>query len=232
MILLADDIKAVLWIAVVPAFIAVILIFAVREPDVSEHAGGKKPILTFADARHLPRRYWLVVSLGAVFSLARFSEAFLILRAQDVGVAVGYVPAILIVMNIVYSVFAYPAGLAADRFPSRTLLGFGLAALIAANVVLAMATSPLIAFFGTAFWGLHMALSQGLLSKLVADTSPAELRGTAFGIFNLISGVALLLASVIAGSLWNVLGASATFVAGACFATLAAAGLIIYRPNT
>jgi len=231
MLLLANDIKAVLWIAVVPALIAVALIFAVREPDASELAGGNKPRLTFADVKRLPIRYWLIVSLGAVFTLARFSEAFLILRAQDVGLALGYVPAVLIVMNIFYSVFAYPAGIAADRFSARTLLIFGLGMLIVADVILAMSASPWIAFLGAAFWGLHMASTQGLLSKLVADTSPAALRGTAFGIFNLISGVAILFASVIAGSLWSIFGASATFIAGACFAALAAMGLLLYRPN-
>jgi len=176
-------------------------------------------------------RYWLVVGLGAVFTLARFSEAFLILRARDVGLAIGYVPTIMIVMNLVYSIFAYPAGAAADRISARTLLLFGLGVLIAADVVLAIAASPLTAFLGAAFWGLHMAFTQGLLSKLVADTAPARLRGTAFGIFNLVSGGALLLASVIAGSLWGAFGASATFIAGASFATLAATGLLLYRPN-
>jgi MFS family permease len=232
MIWLANDIKAVLWVAVVPAFLAVfLLIVALREPESSEHAAGSRNHLTLTDAKRLPLRYWLVVTLGAVFTLARFSEAFLILRAQDVGLAVGYVPAIMIAMNIVYSIFAYPAGAAADRLPARTLLLFGLWVLVAADVLLAIATSPWIAFIGAAFWGVHMAFTQGLFSKLVADTAPAELRGTAFGVFNLISGGALLLASVIAGSLWSVFGASATFIAGASFATLAAIGLLLYRPN-
>ncbi len=232
MIWLANDIRAVLWVAVVPAFLAVLLlIVALREPEASEHTPGSRNRLTFADARRLSLRYWLIVALGAVFTLARFSEAFLILRALDVGIAVGYVPVIMIVMNIVYAIFAYPAGAAADRLSARTLLVFGMGALIAADVVLAMAASPWIAFLGAAFWGLHMALTQGLLSKLVADTAPAELRGTAFGIFNLVSGGALLLSSVIAGSLWNVFGASATFIAGASFAAVAAMGLLLYRPK-
>jgi len=232
MIWFANDIKAVLWVAVVPAFLAVfLLIIAVREPGSSEHAAGPGNRLTLTDARRLPLRYWHVVALGAVFTLARFSEAFLILRAQDVGLAVGYVPAIMIVMNIVYSIFAYPAGAAADRLSARTLLVFGLGVLIAADVVLAIAASSWSAFLGAAFWGLHMAFTQGLLAKLVADTALTELRGTAFGVFNLVSGVALLLASVIAGSLWSVFGASATFIAGASFAVLAAMGLLLYRPN-
>jgi MFS family permease len=232
MIWLANDIKAVLWVAVVPAFLAVLLlIVALREPEPSEPASGSRNHLTFADAKSLPLRYWLIVALGAVFALARFSEAFLILRAQDVGLAVGYVPVIMIVMNVVYALFAYPAGAAADRFSARTLLLLGLVVLITADVVLALAASAGIAFLGAALWGLHMALTQGLLAKLVANTAPAELRGTAFGIFNLVSGGALLLASVIAGLLWSTFGASATFVAGASFAALAAMGLLLYRPK-
>ena len=233
MIWFANDIKAVLWVAVIPAFLAVILlIVAVHEPAPSEHIAGPVNRLTFGNVKRLSLRYWLVVALGAVFTLARFSEAFLILRAQDVGLAIGYVPAIMIVMNIVYAMFAYPAGAMADRLPARTLLVFGVGVLVVADVILVIATSPWIAFLGAALWGLHMALTQGLLSKLVADTAPAELRGSAFGIFNLVSGGALLLASIIAGLLWSAFGASATFIAGALFAALAAMGLLLYRPNT
>ena len=232
MIWFANDIKAVLWVAVLPAFIAVILlIVGVREPESLVHAVPHRNLLSLNSAKRLRLRYWLVVALGAVFTLARFSEAFLILRAQDVGLAIGYVPLIMIVMNVVYSIFAYPAGAAADRISARTLLLMGLGILVVADVVLAIAASPGIALLGSAFWGLHMALTQGLLSKLVADTAPADLRGTAFGIFNLMSGGALLLASVIAGSLWNMFGASATFIAGASFAAFAAMGLLLYRPN-
>jgi len=232
MILFANDIKAVLWVAVIPAFIAVfLLIVALREPEPTESTTSSRNHLTLRDAKRLPLRYWLVVMLGAVFTLARFSEAFLILRAQDVGLAIAYVPTIMIVMNIVYSLFAYPAGVAADRLSARKLLVFGLGLLVVADVILAMAASPSLAFLGVAFWGLHMAFTQGLLSKLVADTAPSELRGTAFGVFNLVSGVVLLLASVIAGSLWSIYGASATFIAGASFAALAAIGLLLYRPN-
>mgnify|MGYP003801900221 FL=1 len=232
MIWFANDIKAVLWVAVLPAFIAVLLlIVGVREPESLVHTAAHRKLLLLNDAKRLRLRYWLVVALGAVFTLARFSEAFLILRAQDVGLAIGYVPVIMIVMNVVYSIFAYPAGTAADRISARTLLLMGLGILVVADIVLAIAASPGIALLGSAFWGLHMALTQGLLSKLVADTAPADLRGTAFGIFNLVSGGALLLASVIAGSLWNMFGASATFIAGASFAAFAAIGLLLYRPN-
>ena len=232
MIWLANDIKAVLWIGVLPAFIAVfLLIVGVREPESSNHAAAHRDLLSFNNAKRLRLKYWLVVALGAVFTLARFSEAFLILRAQDVGLAIGYVPIIMIVMNVVYSLFAYPAGAAADRISARTVLLLGLGILVVADLVLAIAASPGIALLGSAFWGLHMALTQGLLSKLVADTAPADLRGTAFGIFNLVTGGALLLASVIAGSLWSIFGASATFIAGSSFAALAAIGLLFYRSN-
>jgi MFS family permease len=167
------------------------------------------------------------VLLGAVFTLARFSDAFLVLRAQDVGLEFAYIPVVMIVMNVFYAGAAYPAGAAADRISQRTLLLLGLAFLIAADLVLAFASSPLIVFAGAALWGLHMALTQGLLSKLVADTVPSELLGTGFGIFHLVSGGALLLASVIAGSLWSAYGATATFLAGATFAILSAVGLLI-----
>ena len=232
MVLLANNIRAVLWIAVIPAFICVALIvFGVKEPDDAQSAAPRKR-LDLTAAKRLSRRYWLIVALGAVFTLARFSEAFLILRAQDVGLAIGFVPLIMIVMNVVYSACAYPAGAAADRLPPRTLLVAGLAMLIVSDALLAAASSPLPAFVGAGFWGLHMAFTQGLLSKLIADTAPDELRGTAFGVFNLVSGIALLLASVIAGALWTALGPAATFLAGAAFAAVAAAGLLLVRPRT
>ena len=231
MLWLNNDIKTVLWVAVVPAWLAVmVLTLAVRDPKPdAQLVSDPKRFLSMRIVKKLTLRYWLVVALGAVFTLARFSEAFLILRAQDVGLSLAYTPVILIVMNVVYSLFAYPAGNASDRFSPRLLLIFGLCMLVLADILLAMSGSPWLIFLGAAFWGLHMAFSQGLLLKLVADTAPAELLGTAFGIFNLASGLALLLASVIAGSLWNSWGAPATFIAGACFAAIAALGLIFYR---
>jgi len=230
MVWLASDIKAVLWVAVVPAFIAVaLLIVAVREPDSGSLLPGKGAPIMLSDVKRLHLRYWLIVLLGAVFTLARFSEAFLVLRAQSVGLAIGFVPLVMIVMNVVYAIAAYPAGVAADRMSRRTLLLFGLAMLLFADLVLALAATPWQVFAGAALWGLHMGLTQGLLSKLVADNVPAELRGTAFGIFNLVTGVALLLASVVAGSLWELIGPFATFIAGAAFAAIAAVGIITYR---
>jgi len=228
MILLAGNIKAVLWVAVIPAVIAVLLLLLlVKEPQHDSGDTVQKPI-TLAGMRELSSHYWIVVAIGAVFTLARFSEAFLVLRAEDVGLAIAFVPAIMIVMNIVYAGLAYPAGAAADRLPANGMLVAGLLTLIAADLVLAMASSPLTVIAGAALWGAHMALTQGLLAKLVADTSPAVLRGTAFGLFNLVSGVSLLLASVIAGWLWSSWGAPATFFSGALFATIAAAGLVLF----
>ena len=232
MVWLANDIKAVLWVAVVPAFIAVALLaFAVREPEAAAKDSGARSRLTLADAKHLSRRYWFIVALGGVFTLARFSEAFLVLRAKDVGLTLGLIPVIMVVMNVVYAAVAYPAGVLADRLPPRTLLVIGLGVLIAADGVLAVATSPAWAFVGAGLWGLHMAFTQGLLTKLVADAAPEALRGTAFGLFNLVSGGAVLLASVIAGGLWSAFGPTATFIAGAGFAALAAVGLLLYRPG-
>ena len=229
MIWLADNIGSVLWVAVLPGLLSVLLLaVAVREPATLGREAGTASRLKLADARRLRLRYWFVVGLGAVFTLARFSEAFLILRASDVGLTIGFVPMIMIVMNAVYAAFAFPAGAAADRVSARLLLMFGLGILVIADTVLAIAHSPWVAFLGAGFWGLHMAFTQGLLSKLVADSAPAELRGTAFGIFNLVSGAALLLASVIAGSLWSSYGASATFIAGAVFAAIALTGLLAY----
>jgi MFS family permease len=226
MIWLAGNIRTVMWFAVVPACITVaLLLLYVREPERSRPRGRAVPALRLADAWRLPRRYWLVVLVGAVVTLARFSEAFLVLRAEDVGLSPSYVPLVMIVMNVVYAGSAYPAGAAADRVSARTLLFTGLLLLIGADVVLARAGSPLVVFAGAALWGLHMGLTQGLLSKLVADTVPSSLVGTGFGVFNLVSGGALLLASVIAGSLWSSFGPSATFLAGAAFAAVAAIGL-------
>ncbi len=231
MALLANKIRTVMWVAVVPAFLCVALIvFGVREPADAKSPSARKR-LAFADVQRLSLRYWLIVALGAIFTLARFSEAFLILRAQDVGLAIGFVPLILVVMNVVYSACAYPMGAAADRVSPRTLLIAGLGMLIISDALLAAASSPLLAFLGAGFWGLHMAFTQGLLLKLVADVAPGELRGTAFGVFNLVSGGALLLASVIAGALWTALGPPATFIAGAAFAAIAAAGLLLCRPR-
>ncbi len=226
MVWFANDMRRAMWFAALPAFVTVVvLVIYVREPERATEKGAVRKAITLHDAKRLPLRYWLVVTLGGFFTLARFSEAFLVLRAQDIGLGLSYVPVVMIVMNVLYAGGAYPAGAAADRMSPRTLLLLGLALLIAADLALAFALSPVMVFAGAALWGLHMALTQGLFSKLVADTAPRELLGTGFGVFNLVSGLALLLASAIAGSLWSALGATATFLAGAGFAAVAATGL-------
>ncbi len=231
---LANDIRAVLWFAAIPAILAVaLLVVAVREPEPEpESAAGAAAAHTpvsLRDVWTLPTRFWLVVLVGVVFTLARFSEAFLILRAQDVGLPIGQVPVVMAVMSGVYALGAYPAGLVADRFGGRTLLLLGLLVLVIADLVLAAAMTPTLVLVGAACWGLHMALTQGLFSKLVADAATARLRGTAFGVFHLGTGAALFLASVIAGALWSRFGPSATFLAGAAFAGVAFVGVASYE---
>lgn len=227
-----NQLKAVLWVAAVPAFISVgCLITGVREPEKPSYCQASVPTFALIRIKQLSSNYWLIVLFGAVFTLARFSEAFLILHAQSVGLAIGYVPMVMIFMNIFYSVGAYPAGIAADYFSQWTLLIIGLVILVFADLLLATATSAWHIFGGASMWGLHMAFTQGLFSKLVADTAPSELRGTAFGIFNLVSGIALLMASVIAGLMWNILGPCATFMVGTIFAALTITGILIFRAN-
>lgn len=216
MLLWHNDFRAVFWVAVIPAMLSVAtLSFGVQEP-----AGGVTPAqgspLTRANLSRLPKAYWSVVAVGAVLTLARFSEAFLVLRVRDTGLALAYVPLVMIIMNLVYSACAYPFGKLADRLPATRLLAIGVALLTGADLLLALpGTGPI--WSGIALWGLHMAMTQGLLSALVAHAAPPDLRGTAFGCFNLLSGIAMLIASVLAGLLWQLLGAPATFIAGAFF---------------
>jgi MFS family permease len=232
MVWFVDDIRTVMWFAVPPAFLTVVLLLVyVREPPRAHIAGGARTPFSLADSKRLPRRYWLVVLLGAAFTLARFSEAFLVLRAEHVGLPLSYVPLVMILMNVVYAASAYPAGAAADRISARTLLLAGLALLVAADAVLASARAPRAVLAGAALWGLHMGLTQGLLSKLVADAVPSGLMATGFGIFSLVTGAALLGASIIAGALWTAFGPPATFLAGAAFAAVAAVGLLAVRAS-
>jgi len=230
MVLLSGNIKAVLWVGVAPAFIAVLLlVLMVKEPaSVPRTAGSSSPLGT-AGLRRLGARFWYLAALGALFTMARFSEAFLVLRAQQAGLSLTLVPLVMVVMNVVYASAAYPAGRAADGRDPRVLLMLGLAVLVIADIVLARAGSASMVLIGAAIWGLHMALTQGLFSKLVADVAPAELRGTAFGVFNLVNGVAVLVASTVAGALWSRYGYSATFIGGALFAALTAVGVLFTR---
>ena len=229
MLLWANDFRAVFWVAVVPGLLAVALLVAgVREPDRPAGQRRSNPIRR-ENLRRLGRGYWWVVGVGAVFTLARFSEAFLVLRAEQSGVPLALVPLVMVAMNGVYAASAYPFGRLADRMDHRTLLALGLVVLIAADLVLASGTQWWTLLAGVALWGVHMGMTQGLLATMVADTAPADLRGTAFGFFNLVSGGALLLASGLAGLLWDRLGAEFTFYAGAVFSALALGGLLLQR---
>ena len=223
----ADDFRSVFWVAVIPAFMALALIlFAVKEPPRPAGLRRVRNPLSRAELRLLGGTCWAVVAVATVFTLARFSEAFLILRAEEVGLPVMLVPLVLVGMNAVYALSAWPAGVLSDRMSRPALLMAGLGLLIAADLVLALAPGLAGLSLGIALWGLHMGVTQGLLAALVAEAVPAELRGTAYGMFNLVTGGALLLASVIAGALWQGFGSEATFLAGAGFAVLAALGLI------
>jgi MFS family permease len=228
MLLFADDMRAVFWVAIIPGLVAVALILlAVRDPERAP--GEATPPIRLADLKRFERPYWLIVLTGIVFTLARFSEGFLILRAHDLGLSLTLAPLVLVAMNLVYSVGAYPAGIVSDRLRPRPLLAWALACLIAADLLLAYGSSLVAAFAGVMLWGAHMALSQGLLAKLVADRAPETMRGSAFGLFNLASGIALLAASLIAGLLWDKIGPSATFLAGAGFAAAALVLLLALR---
>jgi len=225
MLLWANDFRAVFWAAVGPGMIAVaLLVFGVREP---EHGGAKRTNPIRRDnLKRLGGSYWWVVGIGTVFTLARFSEAFLLLRARQGGIPVAYVPLVMVGMNLVYSGSAYPLGRLSDRMNHGALLSLGLVVLIAADLVLAANDHWLSVAVGVSLWGLHMGITQGLLATMVANASPADLRGTAYGVFNLAGGIAMLTASAVAGMLWDRFGASFAFYAGAVFAALSLMGLV------
>jgi MFS family permease len=224
--LTADQFQTVFWFAVLPAFLALgLLVLAVHEPARPKSSGAVRSPLSLKQLERLGSAFWWVVGIATVFTLARFSEAFLLLRAQALGLSVALVPMVLVVMNVAYALAAYPAGVVSDRANRIIVLGFGLALLIAADLTLAFAPNLIVVALGVVLWGLHMGFTQGLVATLVADTAPIELRGTAYGILNLFGGIATLAASIIAGALWDRIGASGTFAAGACFAALALIGL-------
>ena len=225
----ANDFRAVFWVAVIPGVLAVLLLLVgVREPAHDRPRGAVNPIRRTALAR-LDRRYWWVVGVGAVFTLARFSEAFLVLRAAQLDVPVAWVPLVMVAMNLVYAACAYPFGKLSDTVSHGKLLAAGLIVLIASDLVLASAGSWIGLGVGVALWGVHMGMTQGLLAAMVADTAPEDLRGTAYGFFNLLSGLALLASSVVAGMLWDTRGSAFTFYAGAAFAALTLLGMAL-RP--
>lgn len=226
----ADNFTAVFWVAVVPAFLALgLIIFAVKEPERPPELRKVRSPLSMKELGRLGSAYWLVVAVATLFTLARFSEAFLILRAQSVGLSIAFVPAVLVVMNVVYALAAYPAGILSDRFDRMTVLLIGIVFLVAADLVLGLTAGLIGVTIGVVLWGLHMGFTQGLLATLIADTAPPELRGTAFGMFNLLAGVALLAASIIAGALWDAAGPTGTFLAGAAITVFALVGLLAIR---
>jgi MFS family permease len=230
MALLADNFRHVFWVAVIPAFVSAAIIFiVVREPARPKRDDGVRVPLLRAELKSLSAAYWLVVGVAAIFTLARFSEAFLLLRAQSVGMHLTFVPVVMVVMNVVYTFSAWPAGALSDSVGRYRLLFAGFALLIVADLVLAYGGGVIAVLIGVALWGLHMGLTQGLLAALVADTAPDRLRGTAFGVFNLVSGIAMLLASVIAGGLWEWVGPAGTFLAGAAFTAVALVALPLAR---
>lgn len=228
MFALANDMRLVFWIAVIPALIAVALVFFGVE-DRSREAKNGRPPIRLADLKQLGRGFWIVAFIGVLFSLARISEAFLILRANDEGLSLALAPLVLVVMNIVYSLGAYPAGILSDRHPPRRLLLWGIVALIGSHILLGYAAGLVGVFAGIALWGIHMALTQGILARMVADSAPASLMASAFGMFSLLTGLALLVASVVGGVLWDAMGPQFTFLAAAGFAAAAAISLLAWR---
>lgn len=230
MLLWANDFRAVFWVAVIPGMLAVaLLLFGVHEPEKAEAYQPVNPV-SRENLKRLGADYWWVVGIGAVFTLARFSEAFLVLRAAQGGVAIALVPLVMVAMNVIYAASAYPFGKLSDSMSHTKMLALGLAVLIAADLVLATDDHWATVLAGVALWGIHMGITQGLLARMVADATPADLRGTAYGFFNLMSGLAMLLASILAGLLWDRLGAAFTFYAGAAICVLAAFALA-WRPT-
>ena len=220
MILWANDFRTVFWVAVIPGLLAVLLLFlGVTEPK-QNHTNHRINPISKANLKRLNAAYWWVVIIGALFMLARFSEAFLVLKGQQSGIPIAYTPLIMVAMNIIYAATAYPFGKLSDRLSHTRLLAFGLIILIAADLVIANSHHWSTLLFGLTLWGIHMGITQGLLAALVAATSPKDLLGTAYGFFNLMSGIALLVASALAGLVWDLYGSSATFYAGAVFCGL------------
>lgn len=226
----ANHFQAVFWIAVIPAFLSVlVLLVFVREPARPQCDRPVRVPLSRAELARLSTAYWWLAAIATIFTLARFSEAFLILRAQEAGLDLMWTPVVLVVMGVAYSLSAYPAGSLSDRIDRVKVLAIGLLLLLAADLMLAFAPGIPGMLIGTALWGFHMGFTQGIFNALIADNAPADLRGTAFGMFHLLTGLALLLASIIAGLLWDVIGYQGTFLTGATFALLTLAGLWILR---
>ena len=220
--------RVVFWVAVIPAFLAVaLLVTIVKEPETNRAPGEARPTFDRAALGRLGGPYWLVVAVASLFALARFSEAFLVLRVQGLGLPLALAPLTLVTMNVVYALAAYPAGALSDRLDRLTVVAIGFYVLIAADLVLAFSGGLVGAALGVALWGLHLGLTQGVLAALVADAAPADQRGAAFGVFNFVSGIAALVASLAAGALWDAIGPGATFLAGALVCALGLVALAL-----
>lgn len=227
MLLWNNDFQSIFWIAVIPGALAIVLLYFGLDEPKSPVINKRTNPLKRENLKKLSRTYWWVVALGSLFTLARFSEAFLVLRAQQMDIPLFAIPLVMVAMNLVYSLTAYPFGKLSDGINHNKILQAGLLVLIAADIVLALSNHWGTLLAGVALWGIHMGMTQGLLAAMIAHTAPAELRGTAFGMFNLMSGIALLLASAGAGVLWETLGAASTFYAGAIICAITLLGIRI-----
>ncbi|HGW6105144.1 TPA: MFS transporter [Citrobacter werkmanii] len=225
MLLWNNDFRTIFWVAVIPGVLSIALLwFGLSEPKTPVTNKRTNP-LRRENLKKLSAAYWWVVGLGALFTLARFSEAFLVLRAYQMDIPLFAIPLVMVAMNLVYSLSAYPFGKMSDSMNHTRMLQAGLLVLIAADITLALSHHWSTLLIGVGLWGIHMGMTQGLLAAMIAHTAPAELRGTAFGMFNLISGIALLLASTGAGILWETMGAASTFYAGAVICAIVLAGM-------
>jgi len=226
----SDRYTVVFWIAVIPAFLCMaVMIFGVQEPQGVGKTRKAPAPFGRATLVRLGSAYWMIVVVGTVFALAQFSAAFLILKARAAGLPVALAPLVYITMNVVFALGAYPAGVLSDRGDRAQLLTWGLIFLMLADFALALSSNLIGVAIGLVLWGLYLAFTQGVLSAMIADSAPGELRGTAYGVFNFATGVALLAASAVAGALWDAYGSTATFLAGAGFAFLSLVGLAIVR---
>ncbi len=226
---LAGSLRTVLWIAVVPAFVAVIVLWVgVREPPRQPQAQAKRRTVDLR-VRAMPRSFWIVCAVASVFMLSRFSEAFLVLAGMRGGLTPALTPVVLVAMNLAYLLSAYPVGKLSDRMPKQTLLVVGCGILAAANGLLAIASNPVLLILGALLWGLHMGFTEGVFAAMVANSAPKDLRGSAFGLFNMLRGLVLLAASVTAGLLWDQVGPQATFGFGSLLAVLTVVALWLSR---
>jgi MFS family permease len=223
-----DDFRLVFWIALIPAFLSIIvLILAVKEMPFNHQPGGRGLRFQRGDLNALPVAFWWAIVIASLLSLARFSPAFLVLKAHATGVDAAYVPMILGLMYFVYSVTAYPFGVLADRFDRRLQLGIGTLILVGADAVLAHAQTIWGAAFGAALWGLQMGVTQPVIGAIVADAAPERLRGAAFGIYDLTIGLAAFAASSGAGILWSISGPGTAFGVSASIASGVALMLLL-----